>query len=109
MKLIIAVIQDQDVQKASSALIASGFYSTRLASSGGFLRAGSTTLLVGVDDAQVDQACGILRSVCQSRTKMVTPMTPMAGSIDNFMPYPVEVVVGGAIMFVVDVEHFERA
>lgn len=109
MKLIIAVVQDQDVQKANSALIASGFRSTRLASSGGFLRSGSTTLLVGVEDEQVEAACNVLKSVCQSRTKMVTPMTPMAGSMDNFIPYPVEVVVGGAIMFVVDVERFEKA
>ena len=109
MKLIIAVVQDQDVQKANGALITAGFRSTRLASSGGFLRSGSTTMLVGVDDNQVDQAVGILKSVCQSRTKMVTPMTPMAGSVESFIPFPVEVIVGGANMFIVNVERFERA
>jgi len=109
MKLIIAIIQDQDVQRATSALITAGFRSTRLASSGGFLRSGSTTLLVSVDDEQVETAINVLKSVCQSRTKMVTPMTPIAGSVDTFIPYPIEVVVSGAIMFVVDVERFERA
>jgi len=109
MKLIIAVVQDQDVQAATSALIAAGFRSTRLASSGGFLRSGSTTLFVGVEDEQVEDACNILKSVCQSRTKMVTPMAPIPGAVEPFIPYPVEVVVGGAIIFVVNIERFERA
>ena len=109
MKLIIAVVQDQDAQKANGALITAGFRTTRLASSGGLLRSGSTTMLVGVEDDQVETACDILKSVCQSRAKMVTPMTPMAGSVDSFIPFPVEVVVGGVNLFVVNVEHHERA
>ncbi|MCL2547756.1 MAG: cyclic-di-AMP receptor [Symbiobacteriaceae bacterium] len=109
MKLIIAVVQDQDVQKANGALISAGFRTTRFASSGGFLRSGSTTMLVGVEDDQVTTACDILKSVCQARTKMVTPMTPMAGSVDSFIPFPVEVVVGGVNLFVVNIERYERA
>ena len=109
MKLIIAVIQDQDTQNATSALINAGFRTTRLASSGGFLRSGTTTLLVGVEDHQVDAACEVLKSNCQSRTKLVTPMTPMAGSLENFIPYPVEVLFGGVNLFVIDIDRYERA
>lgn len=109
MKMIIAVIQDQDAHDTAGALVAGGYRSTRLSSTGGFLRSGNTTLLIGVEDNKVDEVCAIIREVCQARTQIVNPITPMATTLETFTGFPVEVVVGGAIIFVLDVERFERA
>lgn len=64
MKLIIAILSDQDSEAASQALISDGFRVTRIASTGGFLRRGSTTMMIGVDDDKVDQAIEIVRENC---------------------------------------------
>lgn len=64
MKLIIAILSDQDSESASQALISEGFRVTRIASTGGFLRRGSTTMMIGVDDDKVDPAIEIIRENC---------------------------------------------
>lgn len=64
MKLIIAIIQDQDAEPVSRALTSMSFRVTLVASTGGFLRKGSSTLLIGVEDHQVEQALQILRDTC---------------------------------------------
>lgn len=61
MKLIIAIIRDVDNEAVCQALIASDYRVTQVASTGGFLRKGSTTLMIGVDDERVDQALAIIR------------------------------------------------
>lgn len=65
MKLVLAIVRDDDVEEVASALIDHGFYITRLASTGGFLRMGSTTLLSGVEDEQVDAMLEIIRTRAQ--------------------------------------------
>ncbi|NPA92543.1 MAG: hypothetical protein GXO56_02555 [Chloroflexi bacterium] len=64
MKLLIAVVQTADSNAVADALIERGFRVTKLASTGGFLRRGSTTLLLGVEDDRVDEAVEIIRSEC---------------------------------------------
>lgn len=108
MKLIIAVVQDKDSNRLLEALVAHRFQATRLASTGGFLRAGNTTYMIGADDEQVDQVLEIIKNNCKSRHKMVAPMSPMGDHIDVHTPIPVEVQVGGATVFVVPVEKFEQ-
>ena len=77
-----------------------------LAPTGGFLLAGNVTLLTGVKDDQVQQAIDLIRECSHSRKQMVPALTEMSY---GFMPVmPVEVTVGGATVFVVDVERFER-
>jgi uncharacterized protein YaaQ len=61
MKLLFAIIKDDDVDNVVPALTSSSFRVTRVASTGGFFRKGSTTLLIGVDDEQVDAAIRLLR------------------------------------------------
>ena len=107
-KLVIAVIQDKDSVKLMESLVDKGFRATKLASTGGFLKAGNTTMLIGVDKNQVDQVVEVIKSVCHSREKMVTTMSPIGGAVESYVPYPVEVVVGGATIFVLDVERFEQ-
>jgi uncharacterized protein YaaQ len=108
LKLVIAVIQDKDSQRLLSELAAAGFRSTKLASTGGFLREGNTTLFVGVEDQQVERVIALIKSICRAREQLVTPLSPVGGPADSYIPFPVEILVGGATMFVVDVEHFEK-
>jgi len=108
MKLVVTVIQDKDAPRFIEALVEAGFRATKLASTGGFLKEGNTTLLVGVADDQVDKVIDIVRATCRSREQLVTPVTSSGGAVDAYVPYPVEVVVGGATVFVLDVERYVR-
>jgi uncharacterized protein YaaQ len=64
MKLIIAILRDVDHEPVSRALTGKGFRVTLIASTGGFLRRGSTTLLIGVDDEQVEEGLRLIRENC---------------------------------------------
>lgn len=108
MKLIIAVVQDKDSNRLSEALVKANFRATKLASTGGFLKAGNTTFLIGTEDAHIEQVKEIIKKNCQSRDQLVAPISPMGGNADSYVPYPVEVQVGGATVFVLPVEQFEQ-
>lgn len=108
MKLIIAVVQGEDAQKTVVALTDKGISSTRISSTGGFLQQGNVTLLIGVDEAQVQEALQIIRENCQERSRYLTPVPPLAEPGEFFMAYPVEVQVGGATVWVVPVDSFEK-
>ncbi len=109
MKLVVAVVQDRDSQRLIEKLVSKGLRSTKLASTGGFLKAGNTTLLIGVEDDQVESALAVIRETCKAREQLVTPVVPAGGgAAESYVPYPIEVVVGGATVFVVDVEKFTR-
>jgi len=108
VKLIISVVQDKDAMRLVEGLVEKGYRSTKLASTGGFLREGNTTLLIGVEQQQVDEVVSIIKKTCRSREQLVTPISPVGGPTDLYVPYPVEVVVGGATVFVLDVERFEK-
>ena len=90
------------------ALLEAGHRATRLQSSGGFLKQSNSTVIVGVEDGQVDAVIEIVRANCTSRTQVVNPMPPIMEPGEFFMPYPLEVEVGGATVFVLPVERFER-
>ncbi len=109
MKLIIAVVQDKDSIRLVESLVDSGYRSTKLASTGGFLKAGNTTLIIGVEDEEVPKVIEIVREICHAREQLVTPMAPVgSNAVESYVPYPIEVLVGGATIFVVDVEKFVR-
>lgn len=74
----------------------------------GLLRAGNTTFLSGVDDDRVDEILEVIGHTCGNREQLVSPITPMGGSADSYIPYPVEVEVGGATVFVMPVESFHQ-
>mgnify|MGYP001565667339 FL=1 len=83
MKLIIAIVRDADVEAVLTALIERKFGVTRLASTGGFLRRGSTTLLIGTDEGRVDEAMEALRQACltpaeDDRRRMTAFVIPVA-------------------------------
>lgn len=108
MKLVIAVVQDKDSNRLSNALIKEGFRATKLASTGGFLRAGNTTFLIGTEDERVSEVLQVIKANCKIREQMITPVSPMGGTTDSYIPFPVEVQVGGAAIFVMPVERFEH-
>lgn len=108
MKLIVAIIQDKDSNRLSGALVKANFRATKLASTGGFLRAGNTTFMIGVDDNQVNDVMEVIQNSCKVREQLVTPVTPMSGTTDSYLPLPVEVQVGGATVFVLPVDRFEH-
>lgn len=108
MKLIIAIVQDEDASRLINNLMTEGFGVTKLATTGGFLRSGNTTLLIGVEDDKMPAAMGIVEKVCKSRKQIATTPSPISGSTGVYMPYPVEVTVGGATIFVLDVEQFTK-
>lgn len=108
MKLIIAIVQDEDASRLISSLMNEGYSATKLATTGGFLRSGNTTLLLGVDDNKFDGAMAVIEKVCKSRKQIATSPSPMAGSTGIYAPYPIEVMVGGATIFVLNVEQFTK-
>jgi uncharacterized protein YaaQ len=108
MKLIIAVVQDKDSNRLSNALVKADFRATKLASPGGFLKAGNSTFLIGTDDEKVEDVLEIIKTNCKAREQLVAPVSPMGGNADAYVPYPVEIQVGGATVFVVPVEQFEQ-
>lgn len=76
MKLIIAIIKDDDTDAVSRALTKKNFRVTFIASTGGFLRSGRSTLLIGVEDDQVETALDVIRKNCvksdESKEKRAT-------------------------------------
>jgi uncharacterized protein YaaQ len=108
VKLVVAIVQGEDAAQTVEALSGAGLSVTRLASSGGFLQQGNATLLVGVEEERVEQVLALVRANCRERNRYLTPMPPMVEPGEMIMPFPVEVQVGGATIFVLDVEQFEK-
>ena len=110
MKLIIAIVQDEDSSRLVSTLMKEGFSVTKLATTGGFLRAGNTTLLLGVEEDKIRNAMEIIERVCKSRKQMASAPMSMPGVSGAFSEasYPVEVTVGGATVFVLSVDQFVK-
>ena len=108
MKLVIAVVQGEDAQRTVTALGQAGISSTRVSSTGGFLQQGNVTLLVGVDAEKVPETLQIIRDNCRERSRYLTPVMPSAEPGDFMTAFPVEVQVGGATVFVVPVDSFEK-
>ena len=106
MKLIIAIVQDEDASRLVSSLMNDGYGVTKLATTGGFLRAGNTTPLGGGGDARFRGAMSPIGKVCKSRKQIATSPSPVAGTASVYVPYPIEVMVGGATVFVLEVEQF---
>ncbi len=104
MKLILAIINKEDATEVSKHLIKSRFSVTKLATTGGFLMSGNITLIIGVDDEKVDEVIKIIEAHSQKRTEIV-PSTATYG-IGVTTAFPLEVTVGGATIFVLNVEDF---
>ncbi len=109
MKLVFAIVHDDDGPKVMDELNRNGFSVTKLCSTGGFLRAGNTTLIVGVTEDKLDDVIRIIKQKSKSRKQTISSTVMPNSMAGMYMPYPVEVVVGGATIFVLNVERFEKA
>jgi uncharacterized protein YaaQ len=88
--------------------VSRGLPATKIASAGGFLRRGSTTILSGVDDADVEAVLDMTREECRSRREIVPVQSlPMMGEATGGTE-PIEIRLGGASVFVINVDRFER-
>ncbi len=103
MKLIMAVVNGDDSSKVIRALVKKGFSATKLATTGGFLMAKNTTFLIGVEDEKVDEVIEIISTNSKKRKQPMPLNTNYGVGV-----MPVEVTVGGATIFVTDVERFEK-
>lgn len=104
MKMILGILNSDDASTVVRALNNAGYSVTRLSTTGGFLRAGNVTILVGVEDDKVQAAIDVIHQHAHSRTQIM-PAASEAG-VGFFSTLPVEVRVGGATIFVLDVDQF---
>jgi uncharacterized protein YaaQ len=108
LKLVIIIASDADADRLMKQLIDQGYPATKVSSTGGFLHRGNATILSGVEAAEVEQVVAMVRTECHARTEFVPVQTlPFFGE-GATLSEPVEVRTGGAIVFVVNVERFEK-
>lgn len=103
MKLIVAIVQDQDAISLIDDLTEKNHRVTKLASTGGFLKSGNTTLLIGVEDEEIDDVVSIIDTNCKTR-EITTSLLNVTIPGETYIPYPLEVKVGGATLFILDVD-----
>ena len=106
MKMITAIVNKEDANAVCNALTKGGFSVTKLSTTGGFLMAGNTTFISGVEDARVDEAIQIIGKHSRRRTQVVPYTSAMEAG--TYTAYPVEVSVGGSTVFVLNIERFEK-
>lgn len=108
MKLVIAIVHDDDAGELIKTLTSHGYGVTKLATTGGFLKAGNTTLLTGVDDEKLDDVMEIIKDICKTRKGVISPPSPVLGAAGVYVPAPMEITIGGATVFVLNIENFEK-
>jgi len=108
MKLIMAIVQDKDSNRLANEFIDANIRATKLSSTGGFLKAGNSTFIIGFEDDRVQDALELIKKTCQSRKQYVSTPMSLDISLDGQVPYPVEVEVGGATVFVLPVDGFHQ-
>lgn len=110
MILLAVIVQSEDAGKLSERLVGAGFRLTRLSATGGFLATGSAVLLLGVADEALPKVAEIIEATCHTRTRLINaaPYPGMAGVYAMGTVAPVEVLVGGAVVFGMPVEHHLR-
>lgn len=108
MKLIMAIVQDKDSNRLANEFIDANIRATKLSSTGGFLKDGNSTFIIGIEDDRVQDALELIKKTCQSRKQYVSTPMSLDISLDGQVPYPVEVEVGGATVFVLPVDGFHQ-
>lgn len=109
MKLVIAIVQDKDSDRLSNQFIEHNVRATKLASSGSFLRAGNSTFLIGIDDQRLGEVFQIIKHVSKKRKKFITPPVTLDTHVEGMHNnYPRRVNIGGATVFVINVEQFKQ-
>lgn len=108
MKMIIAIVQDKDANKLGGKFVKANVRATRLATSGGFLRSGNTTFMIGIEDDRVQEVLDLIEDTSHTRKQFMTPAVSLDVAMESTAATPMEVQVGGATVFVQDIEQFHR-
>ena len=101
-------MQEPDADLLADSLVSGGFRFTRVPTAGGFLREGNTTFIIGIDEERIGDLLGIVRRNATTRMQIVSPLQTAQDSGEARLPFPVEVQVGGATMFMFDLERIEQ-
>lgn len=104
MRLVLAIIEQRDEQALTQELVKEGLRATKLASTGGFLGAKNSTFLIGLPASEVDRALEVIRRTCGRRAELDTNSPFFEGRLRGDQPTSDKVSVGGATVFVLDVE-----
>ena len=108
MKLILSIVQEDDADNLLKALMEAGYRTTKVSTTGGFLRKGNVTLLVGTEDDTVSRVMSIIRAKSRTRREVHVPMSPVSEPWEEVDLAPFDVQVGGATVFVLDVAEYHR-
>jgi uncharacterized protein YaaQ len=108
MKLIISIVHRDDVDTLLKALTDAGHKATLISTTGGFLREGNATVFIGAENEHIEEILGLVKDNCHTRTRYLSPIVPVTEPSEFYIPEPVELEVGGATVFVLDVERHER-
>ena len=108
MKLIMSIVNSEDARPLIDALMRKGHRATVISTTGGFLREGNATIFVGTDDDKVEEVLDTVRDNCHRRIQHVNPLPPVMEPGEMYLPTPIDIEVGGATVFVIDVDRFER-
>jgi uncharacterized protein YaaQ len=108
VKRVVSVVHSQDAHPLVGALAEREFRATLVSTTGGFLREGNATVLVGTADENVDEVLELIQENCHKRTTYVSAFPTSTMSEGSYATLPIRVEVGGATVFVIDVERFER-
>jgi uncharacterized protein YaaQ len=108
MKLIYAVVNNDDGHAVLTALTKAGYSATKLASSGGFLKSGNSTFMICSEDENVDDIVEIIKNRSRMRMQYIPAVNAEAMEHGGASSFPIEVSVGGATIFVTTVERFEK-
>ena len=106
MKMILAIINQDDANMVVNALMQEGYSVTKLSTTGGFLRAGNMTILIGVEDEKVPKVLNIIHKQSHSRRQVIPTASELG--MGYYPSMPVEVTVGGVTVFVLNVDQFQR-
>ncbi|MBR1764545.1 MAG: cyclic-di-AMP receptor [Ruminococcus sp.] len=105
MKLVYAIVNDEDTYAVSKGLQKNGIRATKLASTGSFLSRGNTTFMICCEDSQVDAVIEACKKYSKKRKQFVSSSAVTEGAV---AADPVEITIGGATIFVTDIERFEQ-
>ena len=109
MKIIYAIVSSDDGNRVTDVLTEHQFSVTRLATTGGFLKKGNTTLMIGAEDDKVQEVIDIIKQECGQHQKLTVNMPYISGTtMVNYATMPMNVEVGGATIFVIDVDRYEK-
>jgi len=108
MKLVMSIVNSDDAEQLVNALTQAGYRATTISTTGGFLRQGNATIFVGTEDENVEGVLQLVKENCCTRSEYVSPLPPVMEPGEMYIPTPVDVQMGGATVFVLDVVQFER-